>query len=141
MIQRDHKINNDDCYFCSPDGKCYKSKIKKNYFHQPIPHSAEIPVPVSPDYLPDSDLNTEEQNKGQTFQRKETDKSSQLLIQSELFSDRVSITQKICESLGFTLKEKVIYSWNINVFDIEKGKSFYFYEKLTQCTAVILSDQ
>jgi hypothetical protein len=89
MTWREPRNHSDDCYFCSCNVKGYNKKKGKDIFYpnlpsaiRPVPHGPGIPVPVPPDILEDTpvDSDKDDADSDQDFQCDPSSTEPQLFL-------------------------------------------------------------
>jgi hypothetical protein len=121
MIWKEPRNLSDDFYFCSCNVQGYNSKNRKDIFYpnlppaiRPVPHGPGIPMPVPPEILEDTpvDSDKEDTDSDQDFQRDPCSTEPQLFSQREL-NDLVrdlGLPKDSAEVLGSRLKSKNLLS-------------------------------
>lgn len=123
MMWREQQNHTTDCYFCSVDVKGFNTKNKNKISYpnlnsaiRPVPHSSEIPVPLSPSSFDDIQSDSEDGNilppQDESSSDLSVDEGPQPFSQSEL-NDLVrdlGLSKDAAELLGSRLKNKNLLS-------------------------------
>ena len=133
MIWREQRDHTTDCYFCITSVKGFNGKNKKSITYpnlpsaiRPIAHSDDIPVPIQPVSLPDSDSTSSDgdSNEDNLYYQPENTQIRHIISQVEL-NDLVRdlrLTKGQSELLASRLQE-----WNL----LEDETKVTFYRKRT----------